>query len=96
MSAVICTSDDAYNMLKTAEKQTLEITTTQIKTDLGDEGVRIAKELYHKIGLLVSGEALVIVRSVTDMNGAEAWRRLSRRCQPDTPMRRLHRLIEIM
>lgn len=52
--------------------------------------------MYHKFGLKVTGEALIVIRPVTDMNGAEAWRKLSRRCQPYTPMRRFCRLTDIV
>ena len=38
---------------------------------------KLSYELYDVFGMSVTGEALTIVRGVPDMNGIEAWRRLS-------------------
>ena len=46
--------------------------------------------------MTTEGEANMIVRAVTDNNDYEVWRRLSRKYQPDTPMRRLQRLADII
>ena len=102
-------ADYAFQMklaMKAADKEAFELMEkcAGIKTEIQMEDLQIenseyeqlAVEMYDIIGLSVTGEALTIVRSVPDMNGAEAWRRLTRRYSPKTPARTLVKLMEVL
>ena len=53
-------------------------------------------ELYEALSLSVTGEALTLMRSVGDMNGMEAWRKLQAHFNPTTPARALHCLLDLV
>ena len=89
--AIACSSARGQILLREAVTKTDEI---GMPTE--PEMQQLAMEVYHKLGLIVKGEPQIIIRSITDMNGFEAWRRLSRRYRPDTPVRRLQKLAEII
>ena len=60
---------------------------------IDSDGVNASMEasacLFDILAQHVEGEALVIIKSVTDYHGFEAWRRLHRKYSPRTMARRL-------
>ena len=57
---------------------------------------QLAQELYYTVVMLTQNGALRIVKGVHDGNGAEAWRQLARRYNPQTLGRNLSRLTGIL
>ena len=49
--------------------------------------VTAAKKLFHVLVMNVRGPALAVIRGITDMNGALAWRALITRYAPNTAPR---------
>ena len=70
-------------LLKKVELQTEPIDIDTNFQEL-DDIERFSNELYLLLTLLVTGEALAIVDN-TDGNGLEAWRRLAKEYDPETP-----------
>ena len=60
---------------------------TRIRATLTEDGVTAAKKLFHVLVMNVRGPALAVIRGITDMNGAWAWRALSTRHAPNTAPR---------
>ena len=57
-------------------------------------GSHLSHEFYHQLVLIVSGDALEIVRNTSMENGLEAWRKLHKRYNPSNPTRALQLLRE--
>ena len=53
-----------------------------IRATLTEDGVTAAKKLFHVLVMNVRGPALAVIRGITDMNGALAWRALITRYAP--------------
>ena len=64
-----------------------DISMTRIRATLTDDGVAAAKKLFHVLVKNVRGPALAVIRGITDMNGALAWRALIARYAPNTAPR---------
>ena len=60
---------------------------TRIRTTLTADGAAAAQKLFHVLVMNVRGPALAVIRGMTDMNGALAWRALITRYAPNTPPR---------
>ena len=58
-----------------------------IRATLTEDGVTAAKKLFHVLVMNVRGPALAVIRGITDMNGALAWRALITRYAPNTALR---------
>ena len=58
-----------------------------IRATLTEDGVTAAKKLFHVLVMNVRGPALAVIRGITDMNGALAWRALITRYAPNTAPR---------
>ena len=58
-----------------------------IRATLTEGGVTAAKKLFHVLVMNVRGPALAVIRGITDMNGALAWRALITRYAPNTAPR---------
>jgi hypothetical protein len=93
LCAVACSHERCKDLLRVNAQRDDEVMWGEITIP---EEQKLGREVYHTIGLLVTGEVQVIVRSITDMNGYEAWRRLTKRYHPDTPIHRLQKLVEII
>jgi len=67
---------------------------------IDSDGVNASMEtsacLFDILAQHVEGEALVIIKSVTDYHGFEAWRRLHRKYSPRTMARRLRLLMAVV
>ena len=59
----------------------------RIRATLTEDGVTAAKKLFHVLVMNVRGPALAVIRGITDMNGALAWRALITRYAPNTAPR---------
>ena len=64
-----------------------DMSMTRIRATLADDGVAAAKKLFHVLVMNVRGPALAVIRRITDMNGALAWRALITRYAPNTAPR---------
>ena len=64
-----------------------DMSMSRIRTILTDEGVAAAQKLFHVLVMNVRGPALAVIRGITDMNGALAWRALISRYAPNTAPR---------
>ena len=60
-----------------------DMSMSRIKTILTD-GVAAAQKLFHVLVMNVRGPALTVIRGITEMNGALAWRALVKRFAPNT------------
>lgn len=61
-----------------------------------DMAVDLSQQIYTSVAQLVDGEALAIVQNVIKGRGLEAWRRLSRRFDPQTAGRRRNIMGQIL
>ena len=50
-----------------------QITLTDIRDEMGDEGIKHATMLYNRLIVNVGGGALLIHQTVTEENGFEVW-----------------------
>ena len=64
------------------------------ETELKDSMEKRSAELYDVLCQYCTGEALMIVRSVDDMQGINAWQKLFRKYNPKTMARGLRVLVE--
>ena len=80
----ISRNPDVEVMLKWIEKQgDIEITSTEVERQRGKmmiemDPVYVSHQLWGYLNLNLVGEALNIFRNVTKLNGAEAWRRVTK------------------
>ena len=84
-SSTRASSGEAYDILNWAEKETGEISDfLEMDNGLDAEiAERLSGELFNIISTTVKGEPLQLLHNC-DFNGAEAWRRLSKRYSPST------------
>ena len=61
-----------------------DMSMTRIRATVTEDGVAAAKKLFHVLVMNVRGPALAVIRGITDMNGALAWRALITRDAPNT------------
>jgi len=96
-SSTRASSGEAYDILNWAEKETTEISDFAMMDNLIDEDVaeRLSGELFNVISTTVKGEPLQLLHNC-DFNGAEAWRRLSKRYSPSTPLRAMQLMIQVV
>ena len=64
-----------------------DMSMARIKDTLADDGITAAQKLFHVLVMNVRGPALTVIRGITDMNGALAWRALTTRYAPHTAPR---------
>ena len=90
-SATRGSSNMAYELLNWAEQETMNIDDfTKFDGD-NDKAEKLSGELFNILSTTVQGEALQLMHNC-DFNGAEAWRRLSKRYSPSTPLRAMQLL----
>lgn len=61
-----------------------------------DEALKGGQEVYATLAALVTGDAMTVVRSVTNGNGWEAWSRLHSRFDPRTPAKALMMMMAVL
>ena len=96
-SSTRASSGEAYDILNWAEKETSEISDFSEMDNMIDEDVaeRLSGELFNVISTTVKGEPLQLLHNC-DFNGAEAWRRLSKRYSPSTPLGAMQLMIQVV
>ena len=85
-------SKRAYDMIIKYEKKDND--NAESEDILDDEDEKRSAELYDILCQYCSGEALMIVRSVADMEGHHAWQRLYKKYNPRLMSRGLRILTE--
>ena len=88
-SAVRSSSHDEFNLLTWAEKEETEIidVDTQAPHNIQDAS-DLDSALFNQIAMLMRGESIHIMHN-SNFSGTEAWRRLTKRHSPTTPVRGL-------
>ena len=76
--ALLASAEDATNQ---------DMSMARIKATLTDNGLTAAQKLFHVLVMNVRGPALAVIRRITDMKGALAWRALITRYAPNTAPR---------
>ena len=97
-SAARGSSELAYKLLNLAEKEEKEIDDVLgfHGFEESDEDVRKnSSELFNLIITMVQGEALQSLHNC-NFSGAEAWRRLTRRYSPSTPLRAMQLMLQVV
>ena len=94
-SATRGSSGVGHDLLAWAEKEITEIEDYSDFIEDDETAARLSGELFHIITTSVSGEALQLVQNC-DFSGAEAWRRLSKRYSPTTPLRAMQLMLQIV
>ena len=61
-----------------------------------EEARKGGQEVYAALAALVTGDAMTVVRSVTNGNGWEAWSRLHNRFDPRTPAKALMMMMAVL
>ena len=64
-----------------------DMSMARIRATLTEGGAAAAQKLFHVLVMNVRGPALAVIRGITDMNGALAWRALITRYAPKTAPR---------
>ena len=64
-----------------------DMSMTGTRAILTEDGTTAAKKLFPFLAMNVRGPALAVIRGITDMNGALAWRALTTRYAPNTAPR---------
>ena len=82
-SATKNAQQEAYHLLEWAEKEESEITDD---LQLKDKEINISPGIFNILGTIVKGEPLQMLHT-SGFSGLEAWRKLSKRYSPTTPMR---------
>ena len=86
-----------YEAMKWAEAQTDEILEEVIADEFGeDAGAKYATAVYNRLIHHLKGPALTIHQGVVNENGLEAWRALTKRYNPMTPMRGLELMLKVV
>ena len=81
-------SNEMGALIEAAEAQVQPlISMQQIEATLGDAGKAAAKKMFHMLVMTVRGPALGLLRGNMAQNGAEAWRALVKRYEPNTAPR---------
>lgn len=94
-SATRGSSNIAYNLLNWAEKEVAKIEDyTEFEGDEA-QAEKLSNEIFNVITTMVQGEALQLLHNC-DYNGAEAWRRLSKRYSPSTPLRAMQLMLQVV
>jgi hypothetical protein len=87
---------ETFNVMRWAEGEVVEITEDTLEETFGDQGNTASAGIYGRLIHKLSGPAWTIHQSVADENGAEVWRKLSRRYNPRTPLRGLQLMLKVM
>ena len=91
-SATKTAQEDAYYLLEWAEKEQSEI---DDDLTLKDPEKNISSAIFNILGTLVKGEPLQMLHT-SGFSGLEAWRKLSKRYSPTTPMRGMQLLMAVI
>ena len=97
-SAARGSSEIAYSLLNWVEREESEIDDSVgfPSFDHADEETRkISGEIFNVIITMMQGEALQLLHNC-NFSGAEAWRRLTRRYSPSTPLRAMNLMLQII
>ena len=84
----------AYNLLNWAEKEAAAIEEYSEFQGHDDQASKLSNELFNIMSTMVSGEALQLMHNC-NFNGAETWRRLSKRYSPSTPLSAMQLMLQI-
>ena len=82
-SATKTANEAAYHLIETAEKEEKE---SDDALSLTEEERSLSSGIFNILGTLVKGESLQMLHT-SGFSGFEAWRKLSKRYSPTTPMR---------
>ena len=82
-SATKTANESAYHLIETAEEEEKEIDDA---LSLSEEERSLSSGIFNILGTLVKGEPLQLLH-MNGFSGFEAWRKLSKRYSPTTPMR---------
>ena len=95
-SAVRSSSHDAFALLYWAEKEESEIIDVDAQAP---NNIRDASDLdsasFNQIAMLMKGESMQIMHN-SNFSGTEAWRRLTKRYSPTTPVRGLQLMMSVV
>ena len=97
-SATRGASELAHKLLVWAENEDSEIDEVIGFADFSEEDDTIRKisaELFNIIITMLQGEPLQLLQTC-NYSGLEAWRRLSKRYSPSTPLRAIHLMLQII
>ena len=94
-SATRSSSQKAYKILEWAEQQSTEIEDFSEYEGDDEESDQICAQLFNVITTMVTGEPLQLMHNC-DFNGAEAWRRLSKRYSPTSPLRMMQLMLQVV
>ena len=83
---------EGHDLLEWAEKEE-DIIDDEV--DLSTEQTKVSTALFNILGTVVKGEALQILYN-SNFSGAEAWRKLSKRYSPTTPMRGMQLIMAVV
>ena len=95
-SAVRSSNHDAFDLLNWAEKEETEIIDVDARAP---NNIRDASDLdsalFNQIAMLMKGESMQIMHN-SNFSGTEAWRRLTKRYSPTTPVRGLQLMMSVV
>ncbi len=81
-------SSEMGTLIEAAEAQRQpNVAMAQIEATLGEAGRNAARKMFHMLVMTVRGPALGLLRGNVSQNGAEAWRDLMKRYEPNTAPR---------
>ena len=87
--------DDIAVLIEEAEVGTDVITLADLRTRI-PAALPLVRQMYYILAMSTKNAALSTVKAVEAKNGLEAWRRLTRRYEPDSAVRHLTLMKRIM
>ena len=93
---------EVLNLVEKLDEELTTITRAEWEKEhelLSEKGFHLKRwsaELYEALALSSAGESLTLVRSVGELDGFEAWRKLNSYFNPTTPARALHCLLDLV
>ena len=94
-AATRSSSEDAFEILSWAELEETEAKPENYEDLNLEDSVRISGELFNILTASLTGEPLMMLYNC-GFNGLEAWRRLSKRYSPTTPLRAMQLMLQII
>lgn len=94
-AATRSSSEAAYEVLCWAESEATEVDPEMYQQLEAEDSMKISGELFNTLTTTLNGEPLQMLHNC-GYNGLEAWRRLSKRYSPTTPLRAMQLMLQVI
>ena len=94
-AATRSSSEDAYRIICWAEMEVVAADPKNYENMKDEDATKISGDMFNIITASLTGEPLMMMYNC-EFNGLEAWRRLSKRYSPTTPLRAMQLMMQII